>query len=121
MKKIFKVLGFLLLLLLLIVAAFYAGMQINFSIKNSRAKAQLLDKKILTISGLQIRDLNNNGEVDPYEDPRQPVKSRVENLLEQMTIEEKVGLMFHPPIGNWQRRRDNQQTKYWGFFSWINL
>ena len=45
-----------------------------------------------------FRDLNGNGRQDPYEDPRRPVGERVEDLLGQMTLEEKAGLMFHPPI-----------------------
>src|SRR5215475_14671697 len=34
-------------------------------------------------------DLNKNGRMDPYEDPSVPVENRVENLLLQMTLEEK--------------------------------
>ena len=45
-----------------------------------------------------FRDLNGNGRLDPYEDPRRPVDERVDDLLGQMTLEEKAGLMFHPPI-----------------------
>ncbi len=45
-----------------------------------------------------FRDLNGNGRLDPYEDPRRPVDERVEDLLARMTLEEKAGLMFHPPI-----------------------
>ena len=35
-------------------------------------------------------DLNRNGKVDPYEDPARPVEDRVEDLLGQMTLEEKT-------------------------------
>ena len=41
------------------------------------------------------RDLNKNGRPDPYEDPRGPIEERVADLLAQMTLEEKAGLMFH--------------------------
>lgn len=40
------------------------------------------------------RDLNKNGQLDIYEDQRQPVATRVDDLLGQMTLEEKAGLMF---------------------------
>ena len=50
------------------------------------------------VDGRRVRDLNGNGELDPYEDPRRPVEERVDDLLAQMTLEEKAGLMFHPPI-----------------------
>jgi len=45
-----------------------------------------------------FRDLNGNGRLDPYEDPARPVEERVDDLLGQMTLEEKAGLMFHPPV-----------------------
>lgn len=41
-----------------------------------------------------FRDLNKNGKLDIYEDPRQPVEARVEDLLGQMTLEEKAGMLF---------------------------
>ena len=44
------------------------------------------------------RDLNKNGRLDPYEDPRRPVEERVADLLPRMTLEEKVGLMFQDMI-----------------------
>ncbi len=44
------------------------------------------------------RDLNGNGVMDPYEDPRRPVEERVEDLLGRLSLEEKVGLMFHTVI-----------------------
>jgi beta-glucosidase len=45
-------------------------------------------------NGLTFRDLNKNGKLDIYEDPRQPIEARVEDLLKQMTLEEKAGLLF---------------------------
>lgn len=44
--------------------------------------------------GFGYRDLNKNGRLDPYEDPRQPVEVRVDDLLGQMTVAEKAGMMF---------------------------
>jgi beta-glucosidase len=46
-----------------------------------------------------FRDLNKNGRMDPYEDPRRPIHERVEDLLARMTLEEKAGMMFHTWIG----------------------
>ena len=56
---------------------------------------------LMTQDGITFRDLNKNGRLDPYEDPRRPIEERVEDLLRQMTLEEKVGLMFHNviPVG----------------------
>jgi len=36
-------------------------------------------------------DLNKNGRCDVYENPSQNIDMRVENLLQQMTVEEKIG------------------------------
>ena len=49
---------------------------------------------IRTQDGFTFRDLNKNGKLDIYEDSRQPVEARVEDLLLQMTTEEKAGLLF---------------------------
>ena len=49
---------------------------------------------INTQGGLVFRDLNKNGKLDAYEDPRQPIEARVEDLLSQMTLDEKAGLLF---------------------------
>jgi beta-glucosidase len=40
------------------------------------------------------RDLNKNDKCDIYEDPRQPVDARVDDLLSQMTLAEKAGMLF---------------------------
>lgn len=54
-----------------------------------------------TEDGFTFRDLNKNGRLDPYEDPRCPIEERIADLLAQLTLEEKAGLMFHTmlPIG----------------------
>ena len=41
-----------------------------------------------------FRDLNKNGKLDVYEDAKQPVEARIKDLLSQMTLEEKAGMMF---------------------------
>ena len=38
-------------------------------------------------------DLNKNGRMDPYEDPSQPIERRIDDLLSQMTLEEKTAQM----------------------------
>ena len=48
----------------------------------------------LNVNGLQFKDLNKNGNLDPYEDWRLSVDTRVINLLTQMTLEEKIGFML---------------------------
>ncbi|MFJ2642669.1 glycoside hydrolase family 3 protein [Streptomyces sp. NPDC087511] len=45
--------------------------------------------------GTPFRDLNHNGTMEPYEDPRLPVEDRVTDLLARMTLEDKAGLLCH--------------------------
>jgi beta-glucosidase len=46
-------------------------------------------------SPVGYRDLNHNGRLDRYEDRRQPVAVRMEDLLARMTPEEKIGSLLH--------------------------
>lgn len=48
--------------------------------------------------GTRYRDLNRNGVMDPFEDPRLTPEERTEDLLSRLSHEEKVGLMFHTVI-----------------------
>lgn len=48
--------------------------------------------------GVRFRDLNRNGVMDPFEDPRLDVESRVEDLLPRLGNDELIGLMFHTVI-----------------------
>jgi beta-glucosidase len=50
---------------------------------------------ILTVDGLQFKDLNRNGRLDAYEDWRLTPEARVKDLVQQMTLQEKAGLMMH--------------------------
>lgn len=45
-----------------------------------------------------FRDLNGNGRMEPYEDPRLSAEERTEDLLSRLSLEEKVGLLFHTVI-----------------------
>ena len=47
-----------------------------------------------TIDGNTFRDLNKNGKLDVYEDSNQPIEERITDILKQMTLEEKAGMMF---------------------------
>jgi beta-glucosidase len=51
-------------------------------------------KVLVTVEDYTFRDLNKNGKLDVYEDSREPVENRINDLLKQMNIQEKAGLMF---------------------------
>ncbi|MDN3642480.1 glycoside hydrolase family 3 N-terminal domain-containing protein [Lutimonas halocynthiae] len=100
MKKIFKIIGIVLsaVLVLLLLAGF-----IGYSRTSSKASdnyAKLGKKAIeLNIDGHKFRDLNKNGKLDAYEDSRLSVEDRVNDLVSQMSLEEKAGSMFITMIG----------------------
>lgn len=48
--------------------------------------------------GTSYRDLNSNGVMDVYEDPRRSPEERVEDLLGRLSLPEKIGLMFQTVI-----------------------
>ena len=54
--------------------------------------------KTLRVDGLLFKDLNKNGTLDKYEDWRLPLDVRVNDLVAQMNIEEKAGLMVGPSL-----------------------
>jgi len=51
--------------------------------------------KLLTVAGLAFKDLNRNGQLDPYEDWRLPVEQRAKDLASKLTVEEIAGLMLY--------------------------
>lgn len=49
---------------------------------------------IITEGQITFRDLNHNGRLDIYEDLNQPIPNRIEDLISQMTLQEKAGMLF---------------------------
>ncbi len=91
---------YILLALLFIAAVAFAGLKIAPAMQNRQNLARLgREAPVLSEDGFQFRDLNKNGRLDVYEDSRRPIAERVEDLLAQMTLEEKAGLMFHDMLG----------------------
>lgn len=52
-------------------------------------------KDIIEVDGYQFKDLNDNGELDPYEDWRLSAEERAENLLSMMDASQKAAQMVH--------------------------
>jgi beta-glucosidase len=59
---------------------------------------------LISNAGLQFKDLNRNGSVDPYEDWRISYDKRAKDLLSKMSVEEKVGFML---ISTTRMQNDN--------------
>ena len=100
MKKFFKISGivFAVLLIVLILTGFIGYTRMSINANDNYAK--LGDKAPeLNIEGHEFRDLNKNGRLDAYEDSRLSVEDRVNDLVAQMSLEEKAGSMFITMIG----------------------
>ena len=67
---------------------------------------------VLQVSGLLFKDLNKNGKLDKYEDWRLPLDERVNDLVAQMTIEEKTGLMVGPQLSAGPNGSVSEQAVY---------
>ena len=95
MKTLFKILRYVVLTVLVLavggVVFFYAYYGITSSRNLGKAGPEA---PTLKEQGVTYRDLNKNGRLDPYEDFRRPVAERVEDVLGQMTLEEKAGMLF---------------------------
>jgi len=50
---------------------------------------------ILEKDGYAFKDMDQNGELDPYEDWRLPVEERVKDLVGRMDLDSKLGLSLH--------------------------
>lgn len=105
---------YLLLIILFIAGATYFWQNIRPEI-NTRRNLSLLAEEAptLTRDGITFRDLNKNGKLDIYEDPRRPIEERVEDLLAQMTLEEKAGMMFQTMIGMNKNGTILEKTGLW--------
>jgi beta-glucosidase len=64
--------------------------------KDINPKVSARVKETLTVDGNVFKDLNSNGKLDDYENWELPVEKRVADLISQMTLEEKAGLMIIP-------------------------
>jgi beta-glucosidase len=51
--------------------------------------------KVLTVNGLNFKDLNKNGKLDKYEDWRLPTDERAKDLASRMSVEQIAGLMLY--------------------------
>jgi beta-glucosidase len=68
--------------------------------------------KLLRVDGALFKDLNKNGVLDAYEDWRRPVAERVDDLVAQMTLEEKAGLMVGPSLAMGPNGMPSEQPAY---------
>jgi beta-glucosidase len=96
MKKFLKWTGIILgsLIVLLAIAGFGGWMYLKSTFLNfEKDYAENPDLKELTVDGYTFLDRNGNGQLDIYEDDRRTIDERADDLLSQMTLEEKIHLL----------------------------
>ena len=100
MKNILKIVFFI---IIGVISFFVIGFGIYYlmRVNQSNTNMSLLFPRAqdVVVEGIKFRDLNKNGKLDVYEDNRQNIGDRVDDLISQMTIEEKAGSMFINMIG----------------------
>jgi len=103
MKKVLKitlkVVG--IIILLAVISGLGGWWYINSTFLSfEKDYAENIDIKELTIDGHTFLDRNGNGKIDIYEDDRKTTDERIDNLLYQMTLEEKIHLLKGSGIGS---------------------
>jgi len=106
MKIILKVM--LSIIGLILVVVIIAAVYINSSFLSFHKKDRYRNTEIkeITRNDFTFKDLNRNGELDIYEDVRNPLDNRVDDLLSQMTDEEKIGLLVGVGLKTMSARGD---------------
>ena len=57
-------------------------------------RLEVRSKHLIEVDGLRFKDLNGNGELDPYEDWRLTPAERAADLAARMNLDEQVGMML---------------------------
>jgi beta-glucosidase len=96
MKKFLKWTGIVLgsLIVLAAIAGFGGWMYLKSTFLSfEKDYAENLNLKEITVEGYTFLDRNGNGKLDIYEDDRRSIDERADDLLSQMTLEEKIHLL----------------------------
>lgn len=89
------------LIVLLLIAGFGGWMYLKSTFLNFEGDyAENRSLKEITLDGYTFLDRNGNGKLDVYEDDRKSINERADDLLSQMTLEEKIHLLKGSGIGS---------------------
>lgn len=100
MWKICKITGRLFIILIAVSVSVILYFQFRWD-RQTKTYMDLLGPEAQTLvqDEIRFRDLNKNGKLDTYENPYAPITARVDDLQQQMSLDDKVGLMFITMIG----------------------
>lgn len=96
LKKVLKVIGGLFILLAIVIVVLIANKYIK---KNKNLNLLGEEAPTLIENGQSFCDLNKNNKLDVYEDVNADIDDRLDDIISQMSIEEKAGTMFITMIG----------------------
>ncbi len=95
MKKVLRIIGKILGGFIVLSLFAYLVFVIKWHVaSSSNMKLAGDEAPTLTSNGKRYRDLNKNGKLDVYEDKNAHIEARIDDLLSQMTLEEKAGSLF---------------------------
>ena len=103
MKTFLKIIFYVTLSLFVVVILILSVVLLRLSVtanNNAREAGALAgtEARVQTVGRFIYRDLNKNGSLDIYEDRRRTIEERINDLVVQMSLEEKAGTMFVPAI-----------------------
>lgn len=99
-----------------------AALALPMGASGAQVPVEARSKAILTVDGLQFRDLDGDGKLTPYEDWRLSPEARADDLIARMTIEEKAGQMMHgtlPGKGGALGQGDSYDFEAIGPMMWV--
>jgi beta-glucosidase len=103
MKKSLKITGLVLtaILVVLLLSAFFGYRYFNAHfLAFETGYEEKKEFSTIEVNGNTFVDRNDNGQLDPYEDPRLSIEERVIDALSQMTLAEKIHLLKGSGIGS---------------------
>ena len=78
---------------------------------------EVRSKGLIEVDGLKFKDLNGNGKLDPYEDWRLSSKERAKDLVSQMNLDEKVGMMMITTQNTGEYLQDKSKSSHDGILN----
>ena len=103
MKKLILKLSKILGIIILIIALGSLGLWWYFNVTFLNFEKDFAEQKSiknLTLNEYTFSDRNQNGKLDIFEDDRKSIEERVEDLIIQMTLEEKIHLLKGSGLGS---------------------
>ncbi len=97
-KLLLKILvGFL---IIITCCGILVGWYLNSNLLSFESRNTNILHKEIEINGYTFLDRNGNGKLDPYEDQRNSIQDRAEDILSKMTLDEKIHLLKGSGMGS---------------------